>query len=72
MANHTDIIKRLGGIRKVAGWLGHTNHTTVQGWSDRNSIPMEHWSSLIQAAEGAGLSLTVGELMPAELRDAAA
>jgi len=34
-----EILKRLGGIRPVARKLGHRNHTTVQGWWDRNRIP---------------------------------
>lgn len=34
-----EIIKRLGGIRPVARKLGHRNHTTVQGWLERNRIP---------------------------------
>lgn len=72
MQTHTEIIERLGGIRKVARLLEHSNHTTVQGWSERNSIPMDHWADLVQRAAAAGKQLTVRELMPPELRDAAA
>lgn len=70
MATHTEIIERLGGIRPVAKRLGKP-HTTVQGWSERSSIPMEHWPGLVQVAVELGKSLTVQELMPAELRDVA-
>ncbi|MGN7930279.1 carph-isopro domain-containing protein [Sphingopyxis sp. 22461] len=34
-----EILKQLGGIRPAARKLGHRNHTTVQGWWDRNRIP---------------------------------
>lgn len=37
-----DLIRALGGIRPVARRLGHRNHTTVQGWVDRNHIPDPH------------------------------
>ncbi|WP_406693343.1 carph-isopro domain-containing protein [Sphingomonas cannabina] len=30
-----------GGIRPLARKLEHANHTTVQGWWERNRIPSE-------------------------------
>jgi len=36
------LIKSRGGIRPVARKLGHSSHTTVQGWLERNTIPAEH------------------------------
>jgi len=71
METHSDIIRRLGGIRKVAGMLEHSSHTTVQGWADRSRIPVEHWAGLIQAASSHGKTLAVDDLMPAELKGAA-
>jgi hypothetical protein len=71
METHGQIIRRLG-IREVARALGHSNHTTVQGWRDRDNIPVEHWADVVHAAEQIGKPLTVRELMPPELRDAAA
>jgi len=71
MESHSQIISRLGGIRKVARMLGHTSHTTVQGWSSRNSIPIEHWSTLVQQANHDGKRLAVADLMPEDLRGAA-
>lgn len=37
-----EIIRERGGIRPVARKLGHRNHTTVQGWVERDRIPDEH------------------------------
>ena len=71
METHSQIIARLGGIRKLASALGHTNHTTVQGWHDRNNIPVDRWGEVIQAAAQLEQPITVDELMPAELRGAA-
>lgn len=34
-----ELISARGGIRPVARKLGHRNHTTVQGWVERNRIP---------------------------------
>lgn len=59
-------------MRKLASELGHANHTTVQGWLKRDSIPLERWAEVVQAAERLGQPLTATDLMPAELRDAAA
>lgn len=39
MDSAIDIIRDRGGIRPVARKLGHRNHTTVQGWVERNQIP---------------------------------
>lgn len=72
METHREIIGRLGGIREVARLLKHSNHTTVQGWCDRNTIPMEHWPALIQIAADAEKPLAVADLMPPALREAAA
>jgi hypothetical protein len=47
METHSELIDRLGGMREVARKLGHTNHTTVQGWIIRDNIPPEHWSAII-------------------------
>ncbi len=72
METHREIIDRLGGIREVARMLGHANHTTVQGWHERNSIPVNRWAEVIQAADAHDKRLSAGALMPAELRNAAA
>ena len=39
MSSDADLIRERGGIRPVARKLGHRNHTTVQGWLERNRIP---------------------------------
>lgn len=65
---HRTIIARLGGIRSLARKLGHQHHTTVQGWNDRNSIPLERWSEIITAADSEGVAVSVSDLMPVDLR----
>jgi hypothetical protein len=46
MSNHRQLITERGGIRPLARVLGHKNHTTVQGWYERNNIPEEHIPSV--------------------------
>ncbi|WP_298165056.1 carph-isopro domain-containing protein [Novosphingobium sp.] len=65
---HQAAIQALGGIRALARKLGHTNHTTVQAWFDRNSIPLNRWAEVIAAAEAEGMVLTASDLLPPELR----
>lgn len=50
MANHREIISGLGGIRGLARRLGHRNHTTVQGWWERDNIPSERLNEVLAAA----------------------
>jgi hypothetical protein len=50
MANHREIIRSLGGIRPLARALGHRNHTTVQGWYERGSIPTDRLNEVLAAA----------------------
>ncbi len=45
--DHAQIIRDRGGIRPLARALGHRNHTTVQGWADRNNIPAEHLGAVM-------------------------
>ncbi|MBO9624139.1 MAG: hypothetical protein J7500_15635 [Sphingomonas sp.] len=47
MSNHAELIRERGGIRPLARALGHKNHTTVQGWWERNNIPEEHLPSVV-------------------------
>lgn len=69
--DHQTAITDLGGIRKVARKLGHTSHTTVQGWFERNRIPLDRWSEVLDLAKREGLDLTIDDLMPEDLRGAA-
>jgi len=41
MSDHVELIRQRGGIRPLARALGHRNHTTVQGWWERENIPAE-------------------------------
>ena len=67
--DHQAIITSLGGIRALARKLNHSSHTTVQGWFDRNRIPLDRWSEVISAAGEDGKVVTTSDLMPVELRD---
>jgi hypothetical protein len=62
-----DVIARLGGMRKLSQLLGHQNHTTVQGWWDRDVIPARRQAELLQLAKREGVPITAEDLI---LRDA--
>ena len=47
MITDAEIIRERGGIRPVARKLGHRNHTTVQGWLERNRIPPEQRETVL-------------------------
>lgn len=64
MVSHNDIIRQLGGIRKVARALNHPHHTTVQGWADRDRIPVDHWAGVLDLAKAMEVPLTPADLMP--------
>ena len=65
MMGTKQIIERFGGIRAMAGKLGHSSHTTVQGWSDRDVIPAHRQREVLDAASRLGISLTAADLIPA-------
>jgi len=58
------IIKRFGGIRKMARKLGHRNHTTVQGWADSGVIPAQRQREILDAAKALGVRVAAHELIP--------
>jgi hypothetical protein len=66
--DHQSIITDLGGIRPLARKLGHVSHTIVQGWYERNRIPLDRWPEVIAAAQADGKAVSTDDLMPAELR----
>ncbi|GEM_PF-2394481 len=70
--DHQTIITDLGGIRALARKLGHNSHTTVQAWFDRNRIPLDRWEEVLSAAKASNVKLRVRDLLPEELRGAAA
>lgn len=51
MTTPQSIIAKRGGIRPLARALGHRNHTTVQGWWERNAIPEHHLDAVLAVAE---------------------
>ena len=58
------VITRLGGMRRVSHLLGHRNHTTVQGWWDRDVIPARRQSEILSLAEREGVPIEAADLIP--------
>lgn len=58
------VITRFGGIQPMAKRLGHRNHTTVQGWWDRETIPALRMPEVLDAASEHGLDISADELVP--------
>ncbi|WP_442852469.1 carph-isopro domain-containing protein [Sphingomonas sp. PAMC 26605] len=56
-------------MRPLAAALKHPSHTTVQGWHDRDRVPVSHWAGVIQAASDLGVSLTAADFVPIEVRE---
>ncbi|WP_139226849.1 carph-isopro domain-containing protein [Sphingomonas sp. OK281] len=65
------IIARFGGIQPMAKKLGHRNHTTVQGWWERQTIPAHRFREVMAAARVNNLAVTVEELVPSGIERAA-
>ena len=55
------VIERFGGIRPMASKLGLTA-STVQGWSERNSIPAPRREAVLRAAREQGLGIVPRDL----------
>jgi hypothetical protein len=72
MMSHRETIHALGGIRKVARALGHNSHTKVQGWAERDRIPVDHWPDIIALAGDLGKELTADDLLNAPAKADAA
>jgi hypothetical protein len=66
--DHRAIISQLGGIRALARKLDHPRHTTVQGWFDRNRIPLDRWPEILAAADADGIEVTTNDLLPPDVR----
>lgn len=60
IGNASDIIDRFGGIRPMSAKTG-IPVTTIQGWKQRNAIPINRRNELIDAANKNGIHL--GELL---------
>lgn len=65
MRTHTDIVKAIGP-EKVAELTGRPI-TTVRSWAHRNSIPSDHWLTLV-----AKKHCTADELMAGAVKAKAA
>jgi hypothetical protein len=59
------IIDGLGGVTAVQRALGHANRTTVQGWYQRNAVPVKQWPALIAAFASAPVKVTRDDLTAA-------
>jgi hypothetical protein len=70
----SEIVKRCGGNKAVADWLG-LERTAVQRWQYdspkglNNRIPMKHWTALIQRAAEHGVEISLDELMTEEVAE---
>lgn len=76
MALASEIIKRCGGPKTVAAWLG-MERSGVQRWTYDpprgcgNRIPAKHWAVLILSAKLNGIDIALEDLIPAAATDAA-
>lgn len=64
MKSHRQVIKDFGGIREMARKLEHSSHTTVQGWWDRDKIPVERWQEVDAAAGKFSVPFSMSDLLP--------
>lgn len=63
MQSASEIITALGGLTKVARYLGIPRATTVQFWKETNRIPPQHWSALIDKAAVDGVKGVTADLL---------
>ena len=56
------VIGKFGGLTKTANAIG-LGVTTVQGWSNRGSIPPKHWRNIIEAARLIGEELELSDFI---------
>jgi hypothetical protein len=55
------IIQKFGGISAMARVLGHRNSSTVQGWSERGTIPPKQHQAIWDAAKANKIKLDLRE-----------
>jgi hypothetical protein len=55
MNSFRDVIRSLGGAAEMAALLGDSTVTAnrVRQWSNRDTIPSEYWSALVEKADAA-------------------
>lgn len=58
------VITAFGGIRPTAEKLGHKNHTTVQGWWERDVIPARHQSIVLREAKRLRIPIKADDVIP--------
>jgi hypothetical protein len=64
------VIRKFGGIRKLARILGHEHPTTVQGWAKRDLIPAHRQREVLDAAKAQKLTIRAADLIPENARAA--
>jgi len=62
MDTFRDFIRALGGPTAVSRELGTKFHRVVK-WSERNSIPAEHWHDLLTLAATRGVDVSADDLV---------
>lgn len=76
MTPASEIIRRVGGFKTVADWLG-LDRSAVQRWTydppkgAGEQVPLKHWTTLIAKAAEAGHEIKLSELMPEDVAQAA-
>ncbi|HZF44729.1 MAG TPA: hypothetical protein VEZ26_00220 [Sphingomonadaceae bacterium] len=61
MQTFADIVALWPNAVALAGDIGESP-VTVRAWRLRNSIHASHWRSIVRAAEGRGIKLTLDDL----------
>lgn len=59
------IIRKVGGLRRLAKALGHKNPSTVTGWRQRGRIPDWQKPKVMAAAKACGVEIRPEEFFPA-------
>ncbi|WP_446740643.1 carph-isopro domain-containing protein [Sphingomonas sp. CFBP 8764] len=52
-----EVILALGGITRLSRHLGHRHPSTVQGWWERNVIPVRQQRRILELAQERGISI---------------
>jgi len=66
-----EVVQRFGGIRPMAAKMG-ISFSTVQGWKERNQIPVNRHAEIVALAAKLNVSLAPGDSAPAAAPEAVA
>lgn len=57
------VVRKFGGVRKLATALGIENHTSVLRWKGRGLVPAHHQEKVLTVAKERGIHLTAEEVI---------